>query len=535
MARKESGETKAPLVISLVFFVLTTIGLGVMTYLAYSDMAVVRAEQTKAVSEKKLFEDQSTKDKEIKQMYRVAIGVGTEEDRTNLQNLRNSDEVNKAYNEFMNALRNGVAGAVSNEANKFVGGGGQPFAMTMDNVFKWNWPQGGKLEAAPSKSLIDQIVAFYAAQQLGERQTATEKTKMAEAIASATTAKTQYEAQIAALRNELNQVPAKIAAEAKKYEDQATKTRTDLGGETAKYQAELKKKDDAIKDLNHELTKIKEDHAKAKDRIQIMEAELAVKEDPFAHDKPHGQIMRRRGNMVEINLGSADNVKSGLKFAVHASDTPQRGFTKDRNGTVQAKAKLEVIQTLGEHLSQARILEGSERDPIRDSVLNGDLIYNSVWRKGAPDHVALVGIFDLDGDGVDDIKRLVADLTRMGIVVDAYFDLDQRKWVGKISEKTIYSVEGNSPFKDIQPGEPPAVLDAKASLLKAIGDAQKEAKDRGSKSVRMRDFFPRVGYPLNLDVNERRINEAAARYLKTAAAGEAPATPAPPPPAKNDN
>jgi hypothetical protein len=100
------------------------------------------------------------------------------------------------------------------------------------------------------------------------------------------------------------------------------------------------------------------------------------------------------------------------------------------------------------------------------------------------------------------------------------------KWVGRITEKTIYAVEGNVPFKDIQPGEPAPIIEAKANVLKGIGEARKDAKDRGTKVVRMRDFFPRIGYPVNLDVEEVRINEAAARYLKLGS-NEAPAAPQP--------
>ena len=46
------------------------------------------------------------------------------------------------------------------------------------------------------------------------------------------------------------------------------------------------------------------------------------------------------------------------------------------------KATIEVIEVLGPNLSRAG--SPSEFDPIRDGVAPGDLLYNSVWRKGRP-------------------------------------------------------------------------------------------------------------------------------------------------------
>lgn len=252
-----------------------------------------------------------------------------------------------------------------------------------------------------------------------------------------------------------------------------------------------------------------------------MEAKLEVKENPFAFDQPLGKILRRKGNVVEINLGSSDNVKPGLTFSVQPSDTPERGLNsrmkmvRGPDGTPVAmvipKGMIEVIEVLGPNSSQCRIT--SEANTIRDGILTGDVLYNSAWRKGGADHVALYGIFDLDGDGIDDIRQLARDLTKMGVVVDAYYDLEQKKWVGNITERTIYAVEGIMPFKVIQAGESPGIVTAKGAVRSALEEARKLSKDKGSKVVKMRDFFPRVGYKAKLDVSEEKIDQAASRYL----------------------
>src|SRR5262249_57473142 len=91
----------------------------------------------------------------------------------------------------------------------------------------------------------------------------------------------------------------------------------------------------------------------------------------------------------------------------------------------------------------------SEFDYIRDGAAPGDLLYNAVWRKGAADHIALVGVFDINGDGTDDIDLVVRDLSKMGVLVDAYFDLRQRKWVGQVNEQTRYLIVGRFPVQSV--------------------------------------------------------------------------------------
>ena len=167
------------------------------------------------------------------------------------------------------------------------------------------------------------------------------------------------------------------------------------------------------------------------------------------------------------------------------------------------------------NLSLARIQPGTELDPIRDGVSVGDLIYNSVWRKGVADHIALIGIFDINGDGSDDIESVVKDLVKMGIPVDAYYDMKKRAWVGQITERTRYLVEGYMPINSaLDPNR-----EEKTKLLGAIGAAITEGKQKGVESVNFRDFFARMGYKYRLDVSDEVINKATAPYLSNVGVG----------------
>jgi hypothetical protein len=230
-------------------------------------------------------------------------------------------------------------------------------------------------------------------------------------------------------------------------------------------------------------------------------------------------VENRRGNLVEINLGYADNVKPGLTFTVQPVEVKERGLQSrirkvfEGNKEVQKimpKGTIEVVEVLGPNLSSARVTE--EDQPVREPIMKTDLLYNAAWRKGQADHIVLVGVFDIDGDGTDDIKQVVREIGRMGITIDGYYDLVERKWLmGGPSPKTNYVVEGEYP----RPSAGDQLLTVKSELSNVIANAKKEAVDQGAKAVRYRDFFPRIGYKAKYDVTDDRINQAAAKFLKT--------------------
>ena len=173
-------------------------------------------------------------------------------------------------------------------------------------------------------------------------------------------------------------------------------------------------------------------------------------------------------------------------------------------------------------LSLARLQPGTELDPIRDGVTVGDLLYNSTWRKGVADHIALIGIFDVNGDGTDDIESVIRDLRRTGVLVDAYFDMKKRVWVGEVTERTRYIVEGYMPINTAADPN----RDEKTKLLGAINTAVKEGRDKGVDTLNFRDFFSRMGYKFRLDVSDDKVNQATAPYLSNVGVG-APMTPSP--------
>jgi hypothetical protein len=291
--------------------------------------------------------------------------------------------------------------------------------------------------------------------------------------------------------------------------------------------------------LNAKIRKLESQIADLQTNNQILLDRLgAAKNDKFNYDEPQGKILRKLAdNVVEINLGSAVNVRPGLTFTVLPSDFPEKGRQSrlkalrepDGKGGFKSverfvpRGAIEVYEVVGPNLALARIQQGTELDPIRDGVGVGDLIYNATWRKGVADRIALVGIFDVNGDGSDDIEAVVRDFTKMGIPVDAYYDMKKRAWVGQVTERTRFIVEGYFPINSA--GDPNR--EEKTKLLGQMGEAITEGRKKGADTVNFRDFFARMGYKYRLDVTDDKINQATAPYLSNIGSNPIPMPPNP--------
>lgn len=548
---KANKETGLPIIISLVFFVLTTIGLGVFVYVLSSDQEAKDAAVAKAAADMKNARTGQTEAEQIALVTRVLAGVADGDDLEKYTQIKEGD---KAYAEVvrLNTLFKDrgtkLAAKTGEQFNDAVAAyykalqAKDPMAAPKLDTSAFTAESFGvalqvddkKQLKAPALTLLDLTVRDRLARDLailrmGDDRVVYDASTVANAAGkagydksrdtfakAATDLPVTVQAYIAATNN-------KVAEREKAYQKAEIASRDQIAKLTQQ-----------IDDLNLEKQRLVVSIKTAEDRNTELRGRIKDP-DPFQFDEPQGKITARLADdIVEINLGSDAQVQPGLTFTVLPIDFPQKGRQSrvrvlrlpDERGQYKPvemfvpKATLEVIEVLGGDRSRARLT--GEVEPVRDRALPGDLLYNAVWRKGQADHVALVGIFDINGDGTDDIEAVYRDLNKMGIPVDAYLDLKTKKWVGKINERTRYVVAG---FTPIPTANDPNVA-GKTEIIKAIADAKADSKARGAEVINFRDFFGRTGYKVKLDVSEDRVNQAAARYLGGAATSD---TPAPPP------
>jgi hypothetical protein len=541
---RQAKETSLPVIIALVFFIVTTIGLGVFVYVLYSDQ---EQKDAQVVAAKKDVTDMraSLKDAElIARIYRVGMGVeeGTG-DTSDLVILQNEvKEGSKPYQELQKlsaALKKKGPEQAAAIAAKFdaaleqyfralAQGGGMPPKLDTSSLFLANefdaWPadlDDKKQIKAPRTTMLDiairnRILANFAMKATGDERVSYEKVVLA-----LNTAKGDYDKSQKAYNDKAVELPKSFDAKIAELNKLVDKLRDDYKTNEANTRKEIQKREDLLDQAKLDIRNRDTQIASLRETLAVLNAKMP-KVDPFAYDEPQGKILARLpDNIVEINLGSNAHVETGLTFTVLPIDFPQKGRASrmmnlrlpDDRGNYRPvqmfvpKATIEVLEVLGPDVSRARIT--TEYDDVRDRTLPGDLLYNAVWRKGQSDHIALIGIFDINGDGSDDIENVIRDFNKMGIPVDAYFDLKQKKWVGKLTERTRYLVDGAIPV----PTANDPNVEAKAKLLGAMKAAREEAASKNVQLVPARDFFSRTGFKAKVDVSDDFINQAASKYL----------------------
>ena len=142
-------------------------------------------------------------------------------------------------------------------------------------------------------------------------------------------------------------------------EDHLTKSHKEQDAALTKLAAEKKKLEDALVETEKQ----------KKDRI-----EQVHKLTKTTFESPLGEIrwVNQRERTVWIDLGRANALPRQLTLAVYSGNT--------QNVTSAAKkGGIEISRILGDHLSEARIVDDSPSDPL----LPGDVVHTPLWTPGA--------------------------------------------------------------------------------------------------------------------------------------------------------
>ena len=525
MAKKPVKEAGTALIFATAFFVLTTIAFGVLWYTEMSNSTAKDAAVEAAKKDKTAAEGVLADAKLDGSVYRLYWGIADEDDVKQVsswgekEKKRAGETIKKINQLVVEKVGKGDASKVPQE------------------VGYWKVDDKGVPELPPPPDTPLNAVAALATARDVAKADLEKSAAVFEAAASSSKAREQEYITITKKFEELvKALPAnfdsRLQGEFKKIEDRMKAFAT----EQAEFRAQNSTLTDKLSQQNFDKQRLERQIQNQQEQIDNLLARLQTNrnEDTFLNDQPHGKILRRLpDDIVEINIGSDALVRPGLTFTVLPQDFPEKGRQSrmqvvrepDERGVYRSverfveKANIEVIEVLGPNLSRARITK--EYDRIRDGAGPGDLIYNAAWRKGAADHIALIGVFDANGDGSDDIESVIRDLNKMGIPVDAFYDLRTRKWVGQITQQTRFVVEGWYPVQ----GAFDPNRDEKTKMIGDITAAVEAARKLGITPVKFQDFFPRIGYRMKIDTTPDKINQAIAPYLNRVSTEETLPTP----------
>jgi hypothetical protein len=461
----DKGDTRNALIISLTFFVILSIGLGVLAYYGFAKEKQDPRDQVVTATNEKAKAD-ATADWERYQELLLKSYIGhtlTAPDRERLASLQaRSDNLGKDepnHTDFTNLINS------LNEKLKF-----------------------DAAKRQPRESLLGKVDSLE-----GERTNL--ENSLAKANQNIQRLKNDYDTNGKALQAEIDEVTKKLQESKKEVSDMLNKK----SEEYDKLLHQLEKSDSQGDDLNRTLQQKTEEFKRELERKDRKIKELQVNFDrinsqvnppsevDYADFKGKVVSVDRKG-VASITLGSADFVKPQLTFSI---------FAPSRTGKAegQRKGSLEVINVVQPHLSTARITDVT--DDRLNPIMQGDLLFNPAWNPTIRQHVAIAGMVDLTGKGRDDSQEFMRSLERQGIVVDAYLDLKTLTVQGPgITRQTSYLVLGPDPTFDDSIVQKTDVNARKKEVFQKMNELKDAARQEGVPLIPLKRFLAMVGYRL---------------------------------------
>jgi hypothetical protein len=520
MARRgdSGGGSSIVLILFLVFFILLSIGLGVSTYLGFSqddskDKKI--AELTKA---NKVASDDSDWYKGQALLYRVYMGQ-----------TQNLDTV--AFGDLRGKLDRGqLTGKEKDEVKALVG--------LLDRKLGWDAQQ-----MRPRQSYEDLLKAETDKREAAEKTArsfqdaeAKAKTAVKELQDQLTQANKSHDDEFKKFKDQANEELKKNSEEVKKLQEQLTSYSQTAGVDKKAQDDDKRRIEKLLKDKDTRISELKKELQSKEATIDQLRKETGAA--IVSELRKDWKIVRidSRGETAYINLGSADGVQPQLTFRIHGLGPDGLPLPKD-------KATAQVLKVIGEHLSQVKVMydtstlgkDGKQRAPRHDPrinpVLTGDVLFNPSWTPNQKKHIALAGVVDLTGGGRDDTEQFIRELERQNIVVDAYLDMRKDFTVKGpgITVQTDFLIVGD---------KPEAILNAEEGRKKEIAEKidnamktmEKQAKDNGVRKMNLREYLNEIGYQIPGGLDRKR---ATIDYRGEGGSlpPPGPKNPAPPPPA----
>jgi hypothetical protein len=480
MPPKSKGESKQGLIITLVFFILATIGLGVATYFGFAVDETKEKDYAQAKKDAATLKDRIEYFKFQSQIYRAYMGHDEGIDKNDLNTLKENFD--------KGVMKIGKEEKDKEAVTKLI--------KELDDPKRLGWNAKEKKPDQTYESLLAAAKTDY--EKLDKNRQKAEKEREE---AKATVQKRDDELKEAQKNYEANLTKFKNQGNKDQDDDRKTidKLRKDLADAGVQLENARKLAETKVKTLNDQLKKKDADIKFRDERIkaqgeQIAELQIKSNQAPPSMRTDWKIVkMDLRGTNPYINLGSADRVKPQLTFGIH-------GVTLDGRPMSQPKGTLEVVAVVGEHLSRAHIT--SVKDPNRDPILEGDVLYNPSWNPTLKKHVALAGVIDLTGDGRDSLQEFRRGLERQNIIVDAWLDPKDGSIKGPgITVRTDYLILGES-MEFLEKGREKVGDPKNADLGRKQMEAQ--AGKNGVAIVPLHKYLEMIGYRLPRSMGEER-------------------------------
>lgn len=441
----EAGSKTTAVHFSLVFFVILSVVLGVVAYLAYKDAAETALKEEDLRGELQKANNAGQKYIEEIDSLKGLIGL----------DLPEIGAVEATPGTVMREGRDKIARYGTDPAEG-------TFVAALEDLRGELEGRSAELAAAREEiadlqiklgSLNEQFAAREAAhddaRREAERGQISEREKGQELVSAADREVDELRKSLADSQFELNQVRDQLSTRVRKLEGERDK---------------LIVLNDGLRDQVYQLQNI-------------------------SFEVPDGKLVRvdALNELVWLNLGSADSLKERTNFSVYTR--LNSGVARDEE---DIKGAIEVTKIIGPHLAEARILRNDLARPIGPE----DPIYTPLWSPGRAERFAFVGMVDLDGDGeaTPEDRDILHDLVlSAGSEISAEVTDDGER-VGDqvLDESTRFLVVGRIPDFDEAPT--PEAKQAIERMIEHAKEMKDEARLQGIRVVNLSQFKDYVGY-----------------------------------------
>ena len=509
LKKKDTTKPGTVLIIFLVLFILTSIGLGVAMYYGYEGQEKLRqaAKDAKSGETARKLE----RDYRITQAYMLGAALG--------QDLEDVDK----------ELGAGELENISNEGGKSGKEKDRPaFAKLFEEMKK------DLIYDAAGKKFATNYRAKY-------KQTLDEKNKAENDLATTQKALKDEQKKFIDYETKVKDFYNNALAQIAKNKDTIL---TDVNKRSESFMTLLKLNKE-IQDQKLELEgKLKE----TQDKLEIELARVnkileeakkqgpgevihAKKENGERHalmldlsrgiplwDRPVGKVTRvdAERRQIFINIGSDLGVRPDLTFLIFADDG--KG-----NADKFLKGTAEVVRVIDGQTSLCRItslydtngVEVALNDQARNRTVReveanlreGDLLFNMFWNS----HVAIAGSINFTGYPIDapseqmrHLTNLVQMLNRTGIHVDGYLDLTDLQFKGALTPKTRFLILGDrAEPKDTTNAEQ---VERAKQINDAIAAVKKDAVEKGMFVISAENFSIAAGYRRPRGANDSSVS-----------------------------
>lgn len=322
-----------------------------------------------------------------------------------------------------------------------------------------------------------------------------------------------------------------VADEKKSFDDRVANLNKDLDAAKADKEQAVKAKEDAIKSKSEEVKSKQATIDKLNKDLQTLNNEFSDSKTAWDNERKkfegeivqyNDQIDRLRERLknltkesfevpdgfvtwvdnttktASINLGSADGLRPRVSFSVYRKEHNGVG-----RGPEDIKAQIEVIKITGAHSAEAKIRGDDPFQPLA----KGDPIYTPLWSPGIREKFAIVGLVDLDKDGISDRERFHDIIAAAGGTVSqevldsgarvrfTNFPTEWSEWAENDPQvgsdvKYLIIADIPDPALAIRP-EDKEVRSNISSQLKAMKD---EARRVGVEEITLSNFLSYIGY-----------------------------------------